>query len=487
MRGSVRPEPASRMTAVPRRHGRARRRHGRAGCGAARAAATLALAVATAAAGCKRGPEPAQAGSLQTATVERRDLDVRVEASGTVEPVRVVEVKSRASGEILKISVETGDEVPQGALLAQIDPRDVRNAAQQAEADLEAAHARLSVTESQAKRTAELRQARVATQQEDEAAALDAADARAQLVKARTNLELAREREGDVTIRAPIAGTVIQKAVEEGQIIASASQNVSGGTTLFFMADLSQMQARALVDEIDIGQIASGQPARVTVESYPGRTFSGRVLKIEPQAVVEQNVTMFPVLILLENRDGLLKPGMNAEIEVEVARRPDALVVPNTAVTSPREASAVAAALGLDAADVRQALSSGGAAGPRAASDGRSGRAAAEAGPGSRDSTGAPAAEGPGATAGQPGVVFVAGSAGPEPRLVVLGLSDWDDTEVLSGLEPGQRVVLLSVARLQQQQDQFQQRVQQRAGNPFSTSGGGGAPAAPARPAGGRP
>jgi HlyD family secretion protein len=466
------------------------------------AVASIALGVAVGAAGCRRGPEPARAGSLQTATVERRDLDVSVEASGTIEPVRVVEVKSRASGEVLEIRVETGDQVPQGALLAEIDPRDVRNAAQQAQADLEAARARLSVTESQAKRTAELRQARVATQQEDEAATLEAADARAQLVKAQTNLELAREREGDVTIRAPIAGTVIQKAVEEGQIIASASQNVSGGTTLFFMADLSRMQARALVDEIDIGQIAAGQPARVTVESYPGRSFTGRVLKIEPQAVTEQNVTMFPVLILLDNEDGLLKPGMNAEIEVEVARRPGAVVVPNAAVTSPREASTVAAALGLDAAEVRQALSRAAGGGSEAAGNGRFARSpSGAAGEGaSRHRTGsegrdsraaASASDSNGAdqalpaTTGQPGVVFLAGGERPEPRLVVLGLSDWDDTEVVSGLEPGQQVVLLSVARLQQQQDQFQQRVQQRAGNPFSTSAGGAA-TAPAPAAGGR-
>jgi HlyD family secretion protein len=420
-------------------------------------AAVLWLALATAVAGCTRGAETAGAPTLQTTAVQRRDLDVRVEASGTVEPVRVVEVKSRASGEIQRIHVETGDEVPQGALLAEIDPRDVRNALDQAEADLEAARARVAVAESQFKRTTELRKARVVTQQEDEAADLERADARAQLVKAQTNLELARQREGDVTIRAPIAGTVIEKDVEEGTIIASASQNVSGGTTLFRMADLRQMQARALVDEIDVGQVRPDQPARVTVEAYPGRAFPGRVLKVEPQAVVEQNVTMFPVLILLENDEGLLKPGMNAEIEVEVARRPNAVVVPNTAVTTPREAPAVAAALGLDAPRVREAL-----AGERVS------RAAA------------------GALAGQanrPGVVFLQGSGGPEPRRVTLGLSDWDDTEVVSGLEPGQQVVILSVARLQQQQQEFQQRVQRRSGNPFSTSTGDGA-TAPA-PAGG--
>src|SRR5919108_456798 len=199
--------------------------------------------------------------------------------------------------------------------------RDVRNALAQAEADLEVARARLLTAEAQKKRSTELRAANVITEQEFESAAFEEANARAQFVKARTNLELAQERMSDVTIRAPIDGVIIRKDVEEGQIIQSASQNISGGTTVLLMADLSQMQVRALVNETDLGKIQPGMTARVAVEAFPGRTFEGTVLKIEPQAVVEQNVTMFPVLVQLENRDGALKPGMNAEVIVEVARR----------------------------------------------------------------------------------------------------------------------------------------------------------------------
>ena len=95
-------------------------------------------------------------------------------------------------------------------------------------------------------------------------------------MKARTNLDLAREKTGDVAIRAPIAGTVIEKTVEQGQIVASASANVSGGSTLVKMADLAMMQVRALVDETDIGRVQPGQPVEVTVEAHPGRTFRGR-------------------------------------------------------------------------------------------------------------------------------------------------------------------------------------------------------------------
>src|SRR5690606_26881793 len=178
-------------------------------------------------------------------------------------------------------------------------------------------------------RMEELRRTDAVTQQEYESAVQAAASARAGVVRTQTNLELARVRRNDVTIRAPIRGTIISDNGEPGQIIASATSNVSGGSTLFTMADLSEMQVRTLVDETDIGQIRAGQAARVTVEAYRGRAFRGEVHKIEPMAVVEQNVTTFPVLVRLANPEDLLRPGMHAEVSVQVASRPGAVVVPN--------------------------------------------------------------------------------------------------------------------------------------------------------------
>src|SRR5690625_7030189 len=130
-------------------------------------------------------------------------------------------------------------------------------------------------------------------------------------------------------------------------------------TTLLEMADLSQMHVRTLVDEVDVGKIVPGLSARVTVSAYPNRVFVGEVLKIEPQAVVEQNVTMFPVLIQLDNRDGLLKPGMNAEIAVEIARREGVVTVPNAAVVSMRDATPAGLVLGLPAETLRPELGGG--------------------------------------------------------------------------------------------------------------------------------
>ncbi len=404
-----------------------------------------------------RAQQQAPERELPTAAAERRNLEVVAEASGLLEPIRVVEVKSKASGEVLRVLAETGQQVEQGALLSEIDPRDVQNALTQAAADLESARVRLTTVEAQRGRMEALRASGVVTQQEYESAIDAAATARAAQVRAETNLQLARERRQDVTIRAPIAGTLLERWIEPGQIIASATSNVSGGTTLFKMADLSEMQVRAKIDETDIGRIQPGQVARVTLEAYPGRTFRGEVVKIEPQAVVEQNVTLFPVLIRLKNPEGLLKPGMNAEVAIEISSRRDALTIPNTAVVGMREAAAAASVLGLDEAAVRSVLRAGGARTP-----GEGG--APERGPGERRSGGDPSK--------RPGVVFVQAQGGPEVRRVTLGLSDWEYTEVTSGLEPGEQVLLISVAQLQQQQQQSLDRMRQRAGGVIPGAGG---------------
>jgi HlyD family secretion protein len=222
----------------------------------------------------------------------------------------------------------------------------------------------------------------------------------------------------------------------------------------------------------------------VTVEAYPGRPFRGTVSKIEPQAVVDQNVTMFPVLIELANPERLLKPGMNAEVSVSISRRDNAVTVPNEAVVSPREAASAGAALGLDEQKLRDQMSQmrnaarGGRPAPegpdggppndrpQGAWGGRRGGSGGPGEPGGRGSwrNGGGLGGGHSAASVQPGVVFVKGPQGPEPKFVLLGLSDWDYTEVIRGLNEGDQVYLISVARLKQQQTQFADRMRQRAG-----------------------
>lgn len=161
-------------------------------------------------AGCSTG-ESAPAPTIQTTAAAVGDLRITAEATGTVEPIRTVEVKSLAGGEILELFVDVGDIVEPGDLLARVDPRDVQNAYDQAEADLEVAEARLAISEAQLRRNEELLQAGVITQQEYESASLDFATAQSNLVKARTNFDLAEIRLNDVTIRAALAGTILTR------------------------------------------------------------------------------------------------------------------------------------------------------------------------------------------------------------------------------------------------------------------------------------
>lgn len=407
----------------------------------------------------QRSRTEAEVPSFTTAVVERRDVEVVAEAAGLVEPVQVVEVKANASGELLDVYPETGDVVTKGSLLAEIDPRDVQSALDQAQADHESASVRLAIAEAELRRSERLLEEGVIAEQELDVDRDVAASARATLVRAETSLRLAREKRQDVTIRAPINGTVLERNVEPGQIVASATANVSGGTALFLMADLSTMQVRTKVDEVDIGDVHGGQQARVTVEAYPNRTFVGTVAKIEPQAVVEQNVTLFPVLVRLDNSEGLLRVGMNAEVSFEIASRPDAVAVPNSAVVTLRDARTAAAALGLDPASLQRRPQGPGA------------------GPGNGYGPGREApSEGAATDRNRPGFAFVQTDAqtgaGIEPRRVVLGLSDWEYTEVVEGLEPGERVVLISAVQLQRRQQELSERVRQRFGGPLGTGNG---------------
>jgi len=487
---------------------------------------TLALAgmVAVVTAACSNDESVTEGSSLTTVEVTRGDLSIRAEATGTVEPIRTVEVKSKASGEILRLHADVGDEVGPGSLLADIDPRDVQNRFNQTEADLAVAQARLEISEAQLERSDQLLGAAVITPQEHESSRLEFANSQASLVKAKTNHDLAILQLNDVRIRAPAAGTIIQKSVEEGVVIQSASQNVSGGTALFMMANLKEMQVRTLVDETDMGQLASGLEAIVTVEAFPDESFRGVVDKIEPQATVVQNVTMFPVIVSLDNSSGLLKPGMNAEVEVLIDEALDVVLVPNNAIVQTSDVGPAAMALGLNIDDMDltqfmrggrggsrggQGFAGGRGQGGRPQSEGAEAasgegdsppgdgqddqgsimaqlqelRAQVESGEISQESMraemqrlgggrGGRAARGGGADVTRastrdtrPAVVFVMGADSiPKPRLVQMGLNDWDHTQIVMGVEAGDVLVVVGAAQLMAQQQEFQSRMMSRMG-----------------------
>jgi len=462
--------------------------------------------------------------------VARRDLSVSVSAAGTIEPVRTVDVKSKASGEIIEMAVETGDDVRTGQMLAKIDPRVQKNALAQAQANLEVAQARLQNAEAQKRRADELFARQSIAETEHEASNLAYATAKAEVVSAQTELENARDQMEDTSVRSPIHGTILVKSAELGTVISSPTRDVGGGSVLFRMANLDTMQVRALVDETDIGKIQAGPEASVRVEAYPSRRFRGRVLKIEPQAVAQQNVTMFPVLIGIDNPGHLLRPGMNAEVELDVGSRSSVVAIPNASLRTQRDVASAAEVLGLDPQDVQQELAASRKP-PEAPADSGSTSGAAQAaaapakaqtfttpngreitlpegvsadevrtamqkrfsggeltpaeqallrrvfsgmggGRGGRGGPGGGGGRGATSTASAFGgtfIVFVTRDGRPTPVEIETGLTDLDYVEVLRGLSEGDTVLVLPSASLIAAQKQFRERINR-------VQGGGGLP-----------
>ncbi len=438
--------------------------------------------------------EEEELGELPTVVAAVRDITVSVSATGVLRPVKIVEIKSKASGEILEMPVETGDYLRAGDLIAQIDTRILDQELKQVEADFESARIRFEI-------------------------------AGRQLGRAEASLELARERLADARVTAPISGTVLAKSVEQGQIIASSTNNVSGGTVMLQMADLSELEIRTLVDEIDIGNLGPGLRVESTVEAFAELSFEGEVMKIEPQAEVQQSVTTFPVLSRIDNSEGLLLPGMNADVSIIIHQRSGVLTVSNEAVRSPEDAREVVSLLGLDvlpaelqalpAADASPTQSPAGAqigsdsiagngdaggadndhegngdaansspttadreamrdrlrdaspearermmaemGGRRGDRSGRGGRGAPANAPPVDDAPGADSAS------SEQGVVFVLGVDGQmTPRQIVTGVRDWEMSEVLSGLEAGEQLVLLPSNSLLRSQQSMRERFARR-------------------------
>jgi HlyD family secretion protein len=435
-------------------------------------------------AGCEQATEVLAPAVYDSAPVETRSIQVTVDAAGVVEPESTIEVKSKASGEVLAVHAETGDVVEAGSLLVEIDKRTPRNSLSQTEAALTAAEARRKIAQTQMERAAALFKSQTLTQADVEQTQLEFANAESQVVSAKVAVENARITLEDTDVRAPITGTVIEKTVEPGTVIASTTQNVSGGTTLMKMADLTTVQVRTRVDETDIGKIQPGMPTRVTVAAYPNQPFDGEVLKIEPQALVEQNVTQFSVLIKIANRGGLLKPGMNAEVQIEIADRDNVPAVPTAALRADTDVPLTAVMLGLDEAALRANLwpegapagampmpvvyqqAGGGNAGAGSGNFG-GGRPPGGAGFVNGASPQAPAAARMTADYQFGGDYWVVALRGNEvvPVAVKTGLTDLEYTEVVAGLEPGDRVLLLPSTSLYEQQAQLQQFINQRFGS----------------------
>lgn len=324
------------------------------------------------------------------------DIHLRVSATGRVEPERVVEIKSKASGEVKEVTADISDKVRQGQLLFRLDPTDEERSVKRlaatlamskakleqvklgveaaeaklaadrirAEADLKSAEAEKDEFETRLKRAVELHGQRVISREELDSARTKAIQVESALANARVKLEDlkvqefeldqkrqevpiaeaqvendeialadAKQRLIETEVFSPIDGVVSERSIQEGYIVSSGISNVGGGTTTMKVVDLSRIYAIAAVDEADIKGVAPGVKAVVTADAFPGMEFSGTVVRVATTGVVESNVVTFDVKVEVEGRGKqLLKPEMTTNVKLLIDERLGVVIVPVEAV-----------------------------------------------------------------------------------------------------------------------------------------------------------
>ncbi len=271
----------------------------------------------------------AETSSWRFVAVERGSLEQVVAATGTLTPVKTVEVGTQASGQIAELYVDFNDHVAKGQLLARIDPTLQRQAVRESEANLERTQADVEQKQREFDRTKELHAQQGATDSEYNAAEYALTIARSNRTSAEVSLERARNNLSYTEIYSPIDGIVIQRNVDVGQTVAAS---LSAPQLFLIAADLTAMEILASVDESDIGTIEVGQETRFTVQAYPDRTFDGTVRQVRLQSSIQENVVNYTVVVGVQNPEGELLPGMTATVEFITAGAEDVLKVPNAAL-----------------------------------------------------------------------------------------------------------------------------------------------------------
>jgi HlyD family secretion protein len=414
--------------------------------------------------------KPMAAGMMQrTTAIKRGNLAAMVSATGKVEPIKKVEVKSKASGQIMTMPVEEGDRVKRGDLIARIDETDLRNAYEQAVADLDVAKATVAQTAGNVKRQTELFKRGLLSQAEIDQVKLEEVRAKAQQVKAETELATTEIRLKDAVVRSTIDGIILQKNVEAGQIISSGINSVSGGTLIATVANMDSVYVQAEVDEVDIGQVQIGQRAKVVADAFPDDVFYGKVLRVAPLATVEQNVTTFNVTIVVQNPGSKLKAGMNTTIDLTIADRRDIILAPKQAVKDFGEIMAQLAVMYSNDSTMSNRW------GGRRPDSARGGMRPQFAGGGGMPMFGRDGGASNGQSQAPRKFVLVKNDEGRfAPRRVQIGLSDFDYAEIISGLQEGDSVLVFSASRAGAARQEFMNRMRNMNsfGNAPRTGGG---------------
>lgn len=363
-------------------------------------------------------------------TIERaesRYLELIIDASGSVEAISSIEIKSKASGEILYLGAEVGDKVNKGDVLARIDQRTPSNILSQAEADIGVSKVKLSNAAAQLERGKKLHSGKSISDKAFEDIQELHSFAKAQLVRAEVYLENAKIALEDTLVRSPVSGKVITRQAEVGTVITSPTAAVGGGTLLMRMADLNKVRVRAFVDEVDIGNLSLGQEVSLKVSSYKDKEFLGYISKIEPLARVNQNVTTFPILIDIDNKEELLLLGMTAEVKIKVIDAKANLTVPSGALRTRKNLNFVGTLLGLSDENIEDFLEE------RQENEGFT-----------------------------KFIVLKRVNNKPVPIWIETGNTDYNYVEVVSGLKSGEEIYVVPSDGLIKNQDEFKERIRGR-------------------------
>jgi HlyD family secretion protein len=287
------------------------------------AAAAVAVAVV------KRKDDTVPPSQYRSTVVDRGAINQTVTATGTINPVALINVGSQVSGTVAELNADFNDRVKKGQVLLKLEPTIFNAQVRQAEANIASARASLRLAQATFERNEQL-----VAQNFLSGLALDQSKremqvAQANLTLAQAQHDRARADLNNSVIRSPIDGVVIKRTIDLGQTVA-ASFNTPN---LFQIAqDLTKMQIDTSVSEADVGQLKDGLPARFVVDAYPDREFAATMRQFRLAPNVVQNVVTYNVVLDVDNVDELLKPGMTAQVRLVVANRPDVLRIPTTAL-----------------------------------------------------------------------------------------------------------------------------------------------------------
>lgn len=265
------------------------------------------------------------AGPLVSTKVTQTTIATTISATGTLEPVDQVEVGTQVSGDIAKIFVDFNSKVKKGQVIAELDKSKLKATLTQAEIAYKSAETDYKYKESTYNRVKKLSESNAASSVELETAEYNMNSAKLSVERSRNEVSQARLNLSYATIKSPIDGVVLKRAVEVGQTVAASMST----PTLFVIAkDLSQMKVMAAVDEADIGQVKAGQKVKFTVDAFQEDTFNGSVQEVRLNPTTTSNVVTYTVVITAENPDQKLLPGMTATCTIVTQEVEDAIAIP---------------------------------------------------------------------------------------------------------------------------------------------------------------